>query len=80
MSVSVVPQRISVPAEEDVTLLLRVRRPLRKPEFILRSGEEQVLRRVRPVALPAEMVEIKVPAAAIPGAGELEILCRGEKR
>lgn len=76
----VVPQRISVPAEEDVTLLLRVRRPLRKPEFILRSGEEQVLRRVRPVALPAEMVEIKVPAAAIPGARELEILCRGEKR
>ena len=76
----VVPQRISLPVEEDVTLLLRVRKPLHKPEFILRSGGEQILRRVRPLALPAEMVEITVPAASISGSGDLEILCRGEER
>jgi NADPH-dependent 2,4-dienoyl-CoA reductase/sulfur reductase-like enzyme len=76
----VVPQRISLPVEEDVTLLLRVRKPLHKPEFILRSGGEQILRRVRPLALPAEMVEITVPAACISGSGDLEILCRGEER
>lgn len=76
----VVPQRISLPVEEDVTLLLRVKKPLDRPEFIVCAGGEQILRRRRPVALPAEMVEIKVPANKVPNSGELEILCRGEER
>lgn len=76
----VVPQQISLPVEEGVTLLLRVGKPLKRAEFTVQLGGEQILRRVRPVALPAEMVEIKIPAAKIVGQGEMRIHCRGEER
>lgn len=75
----VVPQRLSVPARGDVTLLFRVRIPLHKPEFTVTAGGEVLLRRGRPVALPGEMVEITLPADIVPSAGEITINCRGVK-
>jgi len=76
----VVPQYLSLPENEDVTLLLRVKRPLNKPEFIVAADGVPSLRRRRPVALPAEMVEIKIPAEKLQSCGELEINCGGEER
>lgn len=76
----VVPQRLTLPTQEDVTFLFRVKRPLNKPVFTISNQGEQILMLRRPVALPAEMVEIKLPPGKIPAGGEITIDCRGEER
>ena len=75
----VVPQRITLPAQEDITLLFRVKRPLNKPEYIVSAPGEQLLRRVRPVALPAEMAELKLSAGKIPQR-DIMVCAGGEDR
>jgi len=76
----VVPQRLSLPAEEDVTFLFRVKRPLNKATFTVSNRGVELLRGKRLAALPAEMVELKLPAGKIPSSGEITIDCRGEER
>ncbi|MGI6363108.1 MAG: NAD(P)/FAD-dependent oxidoreductase [Bacillota bacterium] len=76
----VVPQRLTLPAGEDVTFLFRVKRSLNKPVFTVSHRGEELFRLRRPVALPAEMVELKLPAGAVPAGGEISIQCRGEER
>lgn len=73
----IVPQRLTLPVTGEVTLLLRVKRPLTKPRFSVSAGGNELLHRARPVALPAEMVEIKVPPGLI-SAEEMRIDCRGD--
>lgn len=75
----VIPQRLSFPLEEDLTLLFRVRKPLTQAEFSVFAGEKLLHKGRRPVALPAEMVELKVPAGILP-AEDIIIKCRGEER
>jgi NADPH-dependent 2,4-dienoyl-CoA reductase/sulfur reductase-like enzyme len=76
----VVPQRLTLPVQEDVTFLFRVKRPLNKPVFTISTQGEQLLMLRRPVALPAEMVEIKLSPGKIPAGGDITIDCRGEER
>ena len=76
----VVPQRLSLPAEEDVTFLFRVKKPLNKATFTVSNRGVELHRGKRLVALPAEMVELKLPAGKIPASGEITIDCRGEER
>ena len=76
----VVPQRLTLPAEEEVTFLFRVKKPLKKPVFSVRNRGAELLRGKRLMALPAEMVELKLPAGKIPASGEITIDCRGEER
>jgi len=75
----VVPQRLTLPLDQDLTLLFRVQKPLIKPEYTLSAHGHQFMRWLRPVAVPAEIVEIIVPANKIPPTQELVIHARGEE-
>lgn len=74
----VVPQRVSLPLEDDVKLLLRVTRPLTKVDYLITSGGEQVTRR-RPFALPAEMTQLTLPAAKVAGVNEISVSAGGDE-
>lgn len=76
----VVPQRLTVPADGEITLLFRVKEPMRKPVFTIEAGGRNLLMRAGSAALPAEMAQLKVPAAALPLEGEITIICGGEKK
>ncbi len=75
----VVPQRLSLPVSGTVSFLFRVRKPRQEAVIEVVSGGRVIWRKRRRGALPAEMVEIKVPTADIPAADSLTIHCRGEK-
>ena len=56
----VVPQYIRIPNEEDVTFKFRVRREIRDSYVIIKSGEKEIAKVLKPVMIPSEMVMIKV--------------------
>lgn len=66
-----VPQRIS--GRNDVKLSFRVRAPKRNAHVVVRQGEKVVARKVIPNALPANMVEMNLPAASLAETGDLEV-------
>lgn len=66
-----VPQRIS--GTQDVTLSLRVSRKFENCSVLVRQGDEILAVKKMKKALPAEMIQIPVPAAAIKGMQEIEV-------
>ncbi|MGM9517470.1 MAG: NAD(P)/FAD-dependent oxidoreductase [Acidaminococcus sp.] len=66
-----VPQRIS--GKNDVKLSFRVRAPKRNARVVVRQGDKVVARKVIPNALPANMVEMNLPAASLAETGDLEV-------
>lgn len=66
-----VPQRIS--GAQDVTFSLRVSRKLENCSIFFIQGEEVLAVKNMKKALPAEMIRIPVPAAAIKGNKEIEV-------
>ena len=67
----VLPQRVS--GTRDFTLSLRVSRPLKKATLTVRQNGREVLRRVLPKALPAEMLQLPVKAERLDTSGDLEV-------
>jgi len=67
----VIPQRVS--GKRDFTLSLRVRRPLRDCALVVRQNGAEVLRRKLRKALPAEMLQLKIPAGKLASEGDLEV-------
>ena len=67
----VLPQHIS--GTRDFTLSLRVSRPLKKATLTVRQNGREVLRRVLPKALPAEMLQLPVKAERLDTSGDLEV-------
>ncbi len=66
-----VPQRIS--GKTDVKLSFRVRAPQRNAHVVVRQGGKVVAKKVIPNALPANMVEMNLPAAQLAESGDLEV-------
>ena len=67
----VIPQRIS--GTRSFTLSLRVRKPLKGVTLTVTRNGREVLRRKFPKALPAEMIQLKVPAEKLETEGDLEV-------
>ena len=70
----VVPQQISLPQSEEITLLFRVKKPMEKATFVVSDGEKQILSKKVPFARPAEMVELTLEKDTLhPDVRQLEI-------
>ena len=67
----VIPQHVS--GTRSFTLSLRVRQPLKKVTLTVTQNGREVLRRKFPKALPAEMIQLTVPAEKLETAGDLEV-------
>ena len=67
----VIPQRIS--GSRDFTLSLRVSRPMKAVTLTVTQDGREVLRRRLPKALPAEMLQLPIRAAALEQSGDLEV-------
>ena len=67
----VIPQRIS--GTRSVDLSLRVRRPMKKVTLTVTQNGREVLRCKLPKALPAEMLQLKIPAERLEEQGDLEV-------
>ena len=67
----VIPQHVS--GTRSFTLSLRVRQPLKKVTLTVTQNGREVLRRQFPKALPAEMIQLPVPAEQLETAGDLEV-------
>ncbi len=67
----VIPQRIS--GTRSFTLSLRVRQPMKKVTLTVAQNGREVLRRKLPKALPAEMIQLTIPAEKLEAAGDLEV-------
>lgn len=58
----VLPQKIDVTADEDVSLYFRVRSEFRNAVIVLRSGETVISEYKKPIIVPGEMQRVKVLA------------------
>ena len=67
----VIPQRFS--GTKGFTLSLRVRRPMQNVSIILRQQGREVLRKKMRKALPAEMIQLRIPAEKLAGNANLEV-------
>ena len=67
----VIPQAVS--GKRSFTLSLRVRRPMKGVTLTITQNGREVLRRKLPKALPAEMLQLTVPAEKLETTGELEV-------
>ena len=67
----VTPQRIS--GSRDFTLSLRVSRPMKAVTLTVTQDGREVPRRRLPKALPAEMLQLPIRAAALEQSGDLEV-------
>lgn len=67
----VIPQAVS--GKRSFTLSLRVRRPMKGVTLTVTQNGREVLRRKLPKALPAEMLQLTVPAEKLETTGDLEV-------
>lgn len=67
----VIPQRIS--GTRPFTLSLRVRQPLADVSLVVRQGEREVLRKKMRKALPAEMIQLTIPADRLTEDADMEV-------
>ncbi len=67
----VIPQRIS--GTRPFTLSLRVRQPLTNVSVVVRQGEREVLRKKMRKALPAEMIQLSIPAEKLTDSADMEV-------
>lgn len=58
----VLPQKIDVTSDEDISLYFRVRSEFRNAVIVLKSGEEVVAEYKKPIIVPGEMQRVKLSA------------------
>lgn len=68
----VIPQRVS--GKRDFQVSMRVRRPMGRCRITLRQGENTVVSKVVPKAIPAEMIQFQVPSDKINSGEKIEVL------
>lgn len=68
----VIPQKVS--GTRDFKISMRVNRPRKDCTIIIRQGGKEVVRRNRKKALPAEMIQIPVPADKLQTEQNLEVV------
>lgn len=68
----VIPQKVS--GRRDFTLSMRVRRPMKKCRVEVRQGERVLLSTTLPKAIPAEMLQMRVPCREISQGQRIEVL------
>lgn len=66
-----VPQRIS--GTKDVTLSMRVNQPMKDCRIVVRQGEQLVASSKRKKAIPAEMIQLSLPAESMTSDKPLEV-------
>jgi len=75
----VLPQFILEDSLEDVVIKFRVRRPIQDQIVWIKSGETVVMKVIKPVMIPSEMVMIKIPKDKLNGIKE-DIVVYAEDR
>ena len=63
----VLPQFILEDSLEDVVIKFRVRRPIQDQIVWIKSGETVIMKVIKPVMIPSEMVMIKIPKDKLKG-------------
>ena len=66
----VLPQFILENSLEDVVIKFRVRRPVQDQIVWIKAGETVILKQIKPVMIPSEMVMIKIPKEKLEGIKE----------
>lgn len=56
----VVPQKIALPINDDISFKFRVKKPIKDVNIIVKSGDNSISKIVKPVLIPSEMVMINV--------------------
>ena len=69
-----VPQRFS--GKKDLTLSMRVSRPMKDCEIVISQNGTVIKTRKMKKAIPAEMIQIPVPAALLSEQGDMEVSVR----
>ena len=75
----VLPQFILEDSLEDVVIKFRVRRPIQDQNVWIKSGETVIMKVIKPVMIPSEMVMIKIPKDKLKGIKE-DIVVYAEDR
>ena len=75
----VLPQFILEDSLEDIVIKFRVRRPIQDQIVWIRSGETVIMKVIKPVMIPSEMVMIKIPKDKLVGIKE-DIIVSSEDR
>ena len=75
----VLPQFILEDSLEDVVIKFRVRKPVQDQVVWIKSGETVILKQVKPVMIPSEMVMIRIPKEKLAGVKE-DIIVSSEDR
>jgi NADH dehydrogenase FAD-containing subunit len=70
----VIPQRIS--GKRDFTLSLRVRKPIKECEIVLKQGEITLFTKKLQKAIPAEMIQFQIPSSTIKTRDKIEVIVR----
>ena len=66
----VLPQFILEDSLEDIVIKFRVRKPVQDQIVWIRSGETIIMKQIKPVMIPSEMVMIKIPKEKLAGIKE----------
>ena len=66
----VLPQFILENSLEDIVIKFRVRKPVQDQIVWIRSGETIIMKQIKPVMIPSEMVMIKIPKEKLAGIKE----------
>ena len=66
----VLPQFILEDSLEDIVIKFRVRKPVQDQIIWIRSGETIIMKQIKPVMIPSEMVMIKIPKEKLAGIKE----------
>ena len=75
----VLPQFILEDSLEDIVIKFRVRRPIQDQIVWIKSGETVIMKVIKPVMIPSEMVMIKIPKDKLIGIKE-DIIVSSEDR
>ena len=75
----VLPQFILEDSLEDVVIKFRVRRPIQDQIVWIKAGETVIMKSIKPVMIPSEMVMIKIPKDKLKGIKE-DIVVYAEDR
>lgn len=75
----VLPQFILENSLEDIVIKFRVRRPIQDQIVWIKSGETVIMKVIKPVMIPSEMVMIKIPKDKLVGIKE-DIIVSSEDR
>ena len=66
----VLPQFVLENSIEDIVIKFRVRKPVQDQIVWIKSGETIIMKQIKPVMIPSEMVMIKIPKEKLVGLKE----------